>query len=87
VAAAPAVAGPPIPVRLHEGKAHNEGVLKPVQVFHQGRWLSATLLVTRRDADGWHGLVGYSDPITREGFYHWCPAAQLRSAADPADPR
>jgi hypothetical protein len=60
-------------------------VLNPVEVLHEGRWLPATLLNTRRDVDGWHGLVGYSDPITRQGYYHWCPAEQLRLAADQAD--
>ena len=63
------------------------GVLNPVEVLHEGRWLPATLLNTRRDSDGWHGLVGYSDPLSRQGYYHWCPAAQLRWAAEPADHR
>jgi hypothetical protein len=61
------------------------GVLNPVEVLHDGRWLPATLLSTRREADGWQGLVGYSDPVTREGFYHWCPAAHLRRVADPVE--
>ena len=53
-------------------------MLQPVEVLHDGRWLAATMMATRRDNDGWHGLVGYVDPLTREGFYRWCPEALLR---------
>jgi hypothetical protein len=57
-------------------------MLRPVEVNHDGRWLPATLLATRLDLDGWHGLVGYTDPISREGFYRWCPEASLRDTAE-----
>jgi len=56
-----------------------------VEVLHEGRWLPATLLDTRLDPDGWHGLVGYNDPITRQGYYHWCPKAQLRLTPEQVD--
>ena len=38
------------------------------------------------DADGslfgWHGFVGYTDPLTRTGYYHWCREEHLRLSAD-----
>jgi hypothetical protein len=58
---------------------------RPVEVLHEGRWIPATLMDTRLGPDGWHGLVGYSDPTTRQGYYHWCPKAQLRATAGRAE--
>ena len=55
----------------------------PVEVLHDGRWLPATLLDARLDPDGWHGLVGYSDPVTRQGYYHWCRAVRRRRLRCP----
>ena len=40
------------------------------------------LMATRLDVDGWHGLVGYTDQVTRTGYYHWCREEHLRSTAD-----
>ena len=60
-------------------------MLRPVEVLHEGHWVAATLLNARLDPDGWQGLVGYSDPNTREGFYHWCPWSQLRATSQQAD--
>ena len=57
-------------------------MLEPVEVFHEGRWLSGTMMATRLDPDGWYGLVGYTDPDTRAGYYRWCPKAQLRAVSD-----
>jgi len=57
-------------------------MLRPVEVWHEGRWVTATLMATRLDSAGWHGLVGYTDPLTRTGYYHWCREAHLRSPAD-----
>ncbi len=59
-------------------------MLRPVEVLHEGRWVPGYMMATRLDADGWHGLVGYTDPLTRAGYYRWCPEAQLRDAPDPA---
>ena len=57
-------------------------MLRPVEVWHEGRWVPATLMATRLDVDGWHGLVGYTDPLTRTGYYHWCREEHLRSPAE-----
>jgi len=57
-------------------------MLRPVEVWHEGRWVPATLMATRLDGTGWHGLVGYTDPLTRTGYYHWCCEEHLRSPAD-----
>ena len=54
-------------------------MFQPVEVCHEGRWLPATMMATRREADGWFGLVGYTDPLTRQGFYRWCPKSVLRA--------
>ena len=56
-------------------------MLRSVEVCHEGRWLPATLMATRLDDDGWHGLVGFTHPTTREGFYRWVPESVLRDAA------
>jgi hypothetical protein len=61
-------------------------MLRPVEVWHEGRWIPATLMATRRDAGGWHGLVGYTDPLTRVGYYHWCREEHLRSPEDMVPP-
>ena len=55
-------------------------MLRSVEVCHEGRWLAATLMATRLDDDGWHGLVGFTHPSTREGFYRWVPESVLREA-------
>ncbi|MFC6236995.1 hypothetical protein [Longivirga aurantiaca] len=55
-------------------------MLRPVEVCHEGRWLPATLMATRLEDDGWHGLVGFTHPSTREGFYRWVPESVLRDA-------
>ena len=73
------------PPRLRYVRRTLVGMSRPVEVLHEGRWLPATLLDTRLDPDGWHGLVGYSDPATRQGYYHWCPKAQLRWAPGQVD--
>lgn len=57
-------------------------MLRPVEVWHEGRWVPATPMATRLDVDGWYGLVGYSDPLTRTGSYHWCLEEHLRLSAD-----
>ena len=54
-------------------------MLQPVEVFHEGRWVPATMLATRHDAAGWYGLVGWTDPVTRKGFYHWAAERHLRA--------
>ena len=56
-------------------------MLRSVEVCHEGRWLPATLMATRLDDDGWYGLVGFTHPTTREGFYRWVPEDVLRDAA------
>jgi hypothetical protein len=40
-------------------------------------------MATRREPGGWYGLVGYTDPVSREGFYRWCPEMNLRDAVLP----
>jgi hypothetical protein len=37
------------------------------------------MMATRLELDGWYGLVGYTDPVTRQGYYRWCPKSQLRA--------
>jgi len=59
--------------------------MRAVEVLHEGRWLHATLLSVRREGDGWSGLVAYSDPLTRQGYYHWCAGRDLRQALEPAE--
>ncbi len=61
-------------------------MLRSVEVCHEGRWLPATLMATRREDDGWHGLVGFTHPSTREGFYRWVPKSELRDPADEPPP-
>jgi hypothetical protein len=57
-------------------------MLQPVEVLHEGRWVSATMMATRLEPDGWYGLVAYTDPLTRAGYYRWCPKADLRAPPD-----
>jgi hypothetical protein len=57
-------------------------MLQPVEVLHEGHWIPATMMATRLGPDGWHGLVGYTDPLTRAGYYRWCPKAWLRAEPD-----
>jgi len=59
-------------------------MLRPVEVLHEGRWIPGTMMATRLDPDGWYGLVGYTDPDTRQGYYRWCPKSHLRAAAEEA---
>jgi len=61
-------------------------MLRPVEVLHEGRWVPATMMATRLDPDGWYGLVGYTDPLTRQGYYHWCPKSHLRAEPEGAQP-
>jgi hypothetical protein len=52
---------------------------RQVEVLHDGRWLTGTLLAARRDAGGpWRGLVHYFDPTVCLGWYHWRPESELR---------
>ena len=61
--------------------------LQPVEVLHDGRWLAATLMATRRDADGWRGLVGYVDSLTRRAASTACwPKHGLRAAPELTQP-
>lgn len=55
---------------------------QPVEVLHEGRWVPATLLNARRDTDGWSGLVAFTDPVTRTGYYHWCADRLLRRPSE-----
>ena len=50
-------------------------MLRAVEVWHEDRWVPAIPMATRLDSAGWHGLVGYTDPLTRTGYYHWCSEA------------
>jgi hypothetical protein len=57
-------------------------MLQPVEVFHEGCWVPATMLATRHDTDGWFGLVGWTDQVTRKGFHHWVAEEHLRAAPE-----
>jgi len=59
-------------------------MMHPVEVCHEGRWMAATLMATRRDAEGGFGLVAYTDPDTRAGYYRWVHESLLRAAAETA---
>ena len=58
-------------------------MLQPVEVCHEGRWIPATMMDTRHGADGGYGLLGYTDPSSREGYYRWVHERFIRAA--PAD--
>ena len=60
-------------------------MLRPVEVNHEGLWVAATLMATRLGDDGWQGLVGYTHPHSREGFYRWFPESLLRDPPTPAE--
>lgn len=55
-------------------------MLQSVEVCHEGRWIAATMMSTRHDADGGYGLVGYTDPMTKSGYYRWVHERFLRDA-------
>lgn len=54
-------------------------MLHPVEVCHEGRWIPATLMAVRRDEDGGYGLVGYTDPDTKAGYYRWVHESLLQT--------
>jgi hypothetical protein len=51
---------------------------RPVQVLHDGRWVSGWLEAYRREADGWRGKVRYTPPAPGMQFLQWRPADQMR---------
>ena len=56
--------------------------MRPVEVWHENRWVPATVLDTRHRAKGWYGLVAWTDERSREGFYRWIPERHLRAPLD-----
>jgi hypothetical protein len=50
---------------------------RPVEVLHNGAWVTGWLEACRRDPDGLRGMVRYSpDPGCQ--FLQWRPAEQIR---------
>ena len=49
----------------------------PVEVLHDGQWVSGWLEAYRRDPEGWRGMVRYS-PSPGAQYLQWRPAEQIR---------
>ena len=51
---------------------------RPIDVLHDGRWLSGWLLAARQDPGGpWRGLVRYTAAPGVQ-YYHWRGESDLR---------
>jgi hypothetical protein len=50
---------------------------RPVEVLHDGAWVSGWLEAYRRGDAGWRGMVRYS-PTLGAQYLQWRPADQIR---------
>jgi hypothetical protein len=50
---------------------------QPVEVLHNGAWVTGWLEAYRRERDGWRAMVRFS-PSPGAPYLQWRPAEQLR---------
>jgi hypothetical protein len=50
---------------------------RPVEVLHEGRWVSGWLEAYRRDGEGWRAMVRYSAGVGMQ-YLQWREEAQVR---------